>query len=422
MQIERNGTPGAVAVTIGRERRVLAVGETSDWVPLPFRAGLLRVHGLAQLHLMERDPELRLYMSPIHLNPEKPALPISHPRLFVDYLAKRVGGFGTLGLMEDTSALNADVLDEAGFLTQAWRLFEERKAMLLATLATGADDVTVCVFDTPDRIQHMFWHYREPDHPAAPGRQDPAFSQEIERMVMAMDELVGEVRARLAEDTLLIVLSDHGFTGFQRGVNLNSWLHQQGYLTLRPGTELGRDWLAGVDWSRTRAYALGLSGLYLNLRGREAQGIVAPGREAAALAAELKAGLEALIDEARGGRRPIRRAFVAAEVFQGPYRHEGPDVLMGYEAGYRCAWECANGQVTAAVLSDNTRRWSGDHCVDPALVPGVLAASGPLAAGSARLVDIAPTVLDMFGIAPAAPMQGRSLLPGGRPSEGVAGV
>jgi predicted AlkP superfamily phosphohydrolase/phosphomutase len=354
-------------------------------------------------------------MTPIHIDPERPATQISHPGFFADYLAKSIGPFGTVGLMEDTAAVNDGVLSEQAFLAQTWQFYKERKAMLLKVLQNGCDDVTIGVVDTPDRIQHMFWRYLEEDPSAPEDKTRHARSNVIERMYIEMDTLLGEVRKHLSRDTLFLVVSDHGFTSFRRGVNLNAWLYKEGYLKLLSGCKGDQDWLSGVDWSATKAYALGLTGIYINLTGRESSGIVQPGDEYDRLVQELKGKLEALEDPGQHDacgrpRRPIRRIFLTQTEFTGPFRREGPDLIVGYDNGYRCSWEAATGEVRGEVFCDNTHPWSGDHCVDPDLVPGVLFANVPLTEGDPHIMDIAPTVLDVFGIEPKATMQGRSLL------------
>lgn len=402
--------------TIGKERFDLQVGEQSEWIKITFRSGLTTIYGQVRIQLIACNPEVEIYMTPVQITPERPAMKISHPRLFGDYLAKMDGPYGTLGLQEDTSALNDGILDEAGFLQQAHVYYQERKAMFFRSLANKADDVTICVFDTPDRIQHMFWRYTDPDHPAhQTGAQHSRYADTIDQLYIEMDRLIGETLKRLPPQTLLLVASDHGFANFRRGVNLNTWLHQHGYLHFLPDATPGGEWLEGVDWSRTQAYALGLTGLFVNLKGRERHGIIEPGDAYSALLGELKAQLEALQDpdvaESNGKpHRAIRRIFITCQHFDGPYRQDGPDLLIGYQAGYRCSWECAKGQTTQEVFTDNTKAWSGDHSIDPALVPGVLIANHPLPCNKARLIDLAPTILDIFGVTPEAPMQGRSLL------------
>jgi len=400
MQVRRSRQAETVTLRVNRMRLDLKVGEYTDWVRLKFRAGPVTICGIVRFCLISCGREVEIYMTAIHVDPERPAMRIGHPAFFSDALAKQVGTFGTLGLMEDTSALNDGILDERTFLEQVWQACEERKAMLFATIERKLDDLVVCVFDTPDRVQHMFW--RDLDDGEVPAA--------IEHAYVEMDRLVGQTLARAAKDTLLLVLSDHGFTSFRRGVNLNAWLHRNGYLHVLPGADRGADWLQAVDWSRTRAYALGLVGIFVNLKGREARGIVEPGEELDELLTELKVKLEELTDEDGAVRRAIRRVHVTQRDFDGPQRFDGPDLLIGFEKGYRCSREGARGCLSEEVFCDNTKHWSGDHCVDPALVPGVLFANRPLKRRAPHIMDVAPTVLDAFGLEPPSDMQGRSLL------------
>ena len=341
--------------------------------------------------LTETGPHVSLYMTPIQLDPEHPALPISHPSCYAPYLAGLVGPFATAGMAEDTWALNERVIDEGAFLNQAWDIFEERRSMFLSALGTARRGVVACVFDTSDRLQHMF--HRQMSEPG-----DPHFAV-IEEMYGRMDALLGETLPFVDERTALIVLSDHGFRSFRRSVHLNSWLHRNGYLVLSEQLpkdgEVPRPFFPNVDWTRTRAYALGLSGLYLNVRGREAGGIV-PESEAAALLQEISAGLLALRDD--DGRAPVSHVYATAEIYSGPYAQSAPDLIMGYADGYRVSWESAVGKVTDSILEDNPKAWSGDHCVDPLLVPGVLFSNLPFAAANPGIEDMAPTVLDLFGV------------------------
>jgi predicted AlkP superfamily phosphohydrolase/phosphomutase len=205
-----------------------------------------------------------------------------------------------------------------------------------------------------------------------------------------------------------MVMSDHGFTNFRRGVNLNAWLRDEGYLVLKDGKRTGGDWFADVDWSQTKAFSLGLTGLFINRKGREKSGIVTEGDEYVQLIAEIMKKLEALVDPATGERciRKVRSAIASAD---GPYRYDAPDLLVGYEGGYRNSWECATGSVTEDVFADNTKSWSGDHCVDPDIVPGIFFCNRPLAVERPHIADLSVSVLRLFGQSPLPQMQGRMI-------------
>lgn len=403
------GAAGTIELRAGTERLTLQPGVYSDWIPLVFDAGFaIKPRGIARFRIVSTEPSFGLYMTPINIDPEHPALPISHPRAYGTYLAKLLGRFATLGLAEDTWALNERVLDEDGFLEQAYLIHAEREEQLFDALDKTPSGVVVCVFDATDRVQHMFYRYTDPD-PRAPRPGDVArYARVIEDLYVRMDTLLGRVRAQLDGDTLLFVLSDHGFASFRRCVDLNAWLRQEGYLTLKDGATGTAEYLRDVDWSRTQAYAVGLAGLYLNLRGRESQGIVAAGATADGLKREIAAKLLTLHD-ADGDRPVVRDAVDVAQRYSGPYCDEAPDLIVGYADGYRVSWDAAVGKVTDTVLTDNAKSWSGDHCVDPELVPGILFCNRPMRAATPSIVDIAPSLLEVYGIRPPAHMEGRSL-------------
>ncbi len=403
------GASGTIELRAGTERLTLQPGVYSDWIPLVFDAGFaIKPRGIARFRIVSTEPSFGLYMTPINIDPEHPALPISHPRAYGTYLAKLLGRFATLGLAEDTWALNERVLDEDGFLEQAYLIHAEREEQLFDALDKTPSGVVVCVFDATDRVQHMFYRYTDPD-PRAPRPGDVArYARVIEDLYVRMDTLLGRVRAQLDGDTLLFVLSDHGFASFRRCVDLNAWLRQEGYLTLKDGATGTAEYLRDVDWSRTQAYAVGLAGLYLNLRGRESQGIVAAGATADGLKREIAAKLLTLHD-ADGDRPVVRDAVDVAQRYSGPYCDEAPDLIVGYADGYRVSWDAAVGKVTDTVLTDNAKSWSGDHCVDPELVPGILFCNRPMRAATPSIVDIAPSLLEVYGIRPPAHMEGRSL-------------
>src|SRR5439155_706073 len=209
-----------------------------------------------------------------------------------------VGPYATLGLAEDTWALNEEVLDDQAFLAQCYSNHDDRERMLFDALEKTRQGLCACVFDTTDRVQHMFWRYLEEDHPAARGIPREQRPKVIEDLYRRMDALIGRVMKQIDGKTLLLVVSDHGFKSFARCVNLNAWLHQNGYLALKPERTESGDWFEDVDWSRTIAYIRGLNGLYLNLRGRERQGIVEPGDKAEVLKKELREKLDGLVDPA----------------------------------------------------------------------------------------------------------------------------
>jgi predicted AlkP superfamily phosphohydrolase/phosphomutase len=387
----------------------LEPGRLTDWIKLEFPAAPgVKISGLCRMMVTELDEHFSLYLTPISIDPEKPAMPISHPSYYSTYLAKKVGPYSTMGLAEDTWALNERVTNDAAFWEQTVAIDDERRRMFFSALEKLRSGALVCVFDGVDRVQHMYWRYVEDGHPARARSENGAHVGAIEAYYRRNDELVGQVRAKIREGDLLLVISDHGFTSFRRGVNLNRWLLDQGYLALKPGTEGKSEWLRDVDWSRTKAYAVGLSGMFLNVEGRESQGIVKPGADAEALKAEIAAKLRGLRDEAKN-EIGINEAFDTAKIYNGPYKGNAPDLLIGYNHGYRASWDCASGVVAGPVFEDNVKAWSGDHCVDPRLVPGIFFCNRKISAADPALIDIAPTALSLFGVQPPEHMEGKLL-------------
>ena len=386
----------------------LRVGEYSEWIPVKFGAGIgLKAHGICRFYLKELHPEVEVYVTPVNIDPSQPALPLSHPAAYSIYLAKLFGPYATLGLAEDTWALNEHVLDDDAFLEQCYANHAERELMLFDALEKTRSGVCACVFDTTDRVQHMFWRYLQADHPALRHAAPHQHDQIIQDLYARMDALVGRVMEKLEDDALLMVLSDHGFTSFARCVNLNAWLHNNGYLVLKPGKAESGDWFEDVDWSRTRAYTMGLNGVYLNVKGRERDGIVKEGAEANDLKQELQRKLEGLQDPLSGDVS-ITGVFDRDAVYSGPYTENSPDLLVGYAHGYRASWDSVMGKVTTDVFEDNTKPWSGDHCVDPRLVPGVLFSNRSILDEAPAIVDVAPTLLKLYGLELPMNLDGRA--------------
>jgi predicted AlkP superfamily phosphohydrolase/phosphomutase len=387
-------------------------GSWSDWLCLRFKVGpLQRVQAQVRFHLVSATP-LRLYGSPVQFDPDAPLFPISHPWDYAGELRRGIGRFHTLGMAEDHTGLNNGRIPEEAFLAQCQDVLRERRAMMHYELSRFDRGLFFCLFDTPDRIQHMFWRFRDPSHPAHRGEAPaPEMARVIEDHYRVCDEVVGEALEYAGEDTLVLVASDHGFSDFRRAFHLNSWLHREGYLSLRHGVDPGEgagDLFEHVDWSRTRAYACGLAGLWLNLRGREAEGIVAAAH-AEALKAEIAARLSGLTDRERGDLA-VRRVLRREDTFSGPYVGQAPDLLLCCAPGYRISSASALGGVPAGVFEDNRERWSGDHVVDPVAVPGVLFMNQPSAADAPGVVDLAPTILRALGAPGAESMEGRPLL------------
>jgi predicted AlkP superfamily phosphohydrolase/phosphomutase len=406
------GADGAVIRSDGRPQELsLQPRRWSDWLKVTFRLGFLQpVRGMARFYLVSLEP-FQLYASPVNYDPQSPPFPLSFPPEYAAELAGRQGDYYTSGMPEDHNGLVNRRIDEVAFLDQCDLVFREREAMLWDEWGRFDEGFLFCLFDTPDRIHHLFWRFQEPEHPANRLHGWAAFEGVIGEWYRRCDALVNRLLSQLDERTLLLVVSDHGCASFRRCVDLNRWLYEEGLLALRDGRRPGKealDMLRGVDWPRTAAYAVGLSGIYLNLEGREGQGCVA-GNEADELKRRIATRLAGLRDP-QNGQTAVRRVCPREQVYHGPYTAEAPDLLVHCAAGYRASWSTVLGGIAEGLFEDNTRCWSGDHVVDPELTPGVLLASRPFFSGHPRLIDLAPTILSALGVPCPAAMEGEALL------------
>lgn len=381
------------------QRRVLQVGEWTDWLPLEFE--MVKTQKLpveARFFLKALSPHFELYVTPLNLDPEKPAQPISTPADYAARLAKATGRFFTQGMPEDTQALKQGVLNRDEFLAQAKIAGGELIHQFRNVLASHKGGFLFYYFGNLDQVSHMMWREMDPGHPRYDPVKDPPYAHVIEDLYIQLDGVVGEALDQIGDSGTLIVMSDHGFTSWRRSFHLNAWLVQNGYLTPRDSQESNDSgFLTNVDWARTRAYGLGINGLYLNLRGRERDGAVTPS-DYDKLLKEIGDKLLALKDPSTGGP-VVTKVFKSRDYYQDRGGLEiGPDMQIGYAKGTRGADASAGGAVIGSILSDNTMEWSGDHCMDPDAVPGVLFSSRPLKQRATALKNLAASILAEYGI------------------------
>jgi predicted AlkP superfamily phosphohydrolase/phosphomutase len=389
----------------------LRPNEYTPWISLGYKAAVgFTVKAIARFLLLEEKPHVRLYVTPIQIDPENPALPISHPISYSIYLAKRQGPFATLGVAEDTSGLNECVIGEDAFFRQTQDIHQERETMFFDALSKTRRGAVVCVFDITDRLQHMFFRFHK-DEKWGARVHDERYANVLRDLYIQMDGLIGRVMEKIEDQSVLMVLSDHGFKPFRRAVELNRWLQQNGYLSENPNAKTP-DLLQRVDWAKTQAYAVGFGGIYLNIAGREARGIV-PKEEVRRIKREIISKLKQLRDPERAGS-PISEVYDRESAYKGPYVEDAPDLVVGFAPGYRVAWETVTGGFGQHVLSDNTRPWSGDHNMNPPEVPGMLFCNRPIDIENPHITDIAPTVLDLFGVSVPPHMDGKPIMQGGR--------
>jgi predicted AlkP superfamily phosphohydrolase/phosphomutase len=399
-----------VRIEVSGQTLSLKVKTFSDWVKIAFRPGLgMKVRAICRFYVAEIYPHFKMYLTPLNIDPEKPALPISHPFIYSVYLSKLLGDFTTLGEADDTWALNEGILSEDSFIKLAYDNHQESEDMLFNAMAKTKKGVVACWFQTTDSIQHMFFRYLDKKHPALQHGHREKSAKVIDDLYKDMDDLVGRVLKKLNKNSMLIVMSDHGFKSFRRGMNVNSWLYKNGYLHLKDGKLTSEEWFKDVDWKRTRAYGLGLGGIYINQKGREAKGIVGPGEETKALKEELARKLSGLKDDETGDLA-INTIYDREKIPPGPYIVNCPDFIVGYNEGYRASWDSVTGVVNSTIFEDNTKAWSGDHCIDPTLVPGIIFSNFKLNTKEPSITDIAPTALELFGIKVPPHMDGQVLI------------
>jgi predicted AlkP superfamily phosphohydrolase/phosphomutase len=397
-------------LVVGDEVRVLKVGEWTDWVPVNLDLGLCgklmltpSIRAMGRFYLKSLQPEFELYVSPLNLDPMDPVMTISTPKKYARELAEATGRFYTQGMPEDTKALEGGVFDRAEFMAQATYVRDEEIEQFHHVLADFKGGLLFYYIGSSDQISHVMWDTLDPGHPRYDPVESPKFADAIPGTYVALDGMVGYTLDHLPPDTTLIIMSDHGFTSWRRAFNLNTWLLDNGYLAVHDRqAALNAKFFGDVDWSRTRAYGLGINALYVNLQGREKNGSV-PAAERAGLMREIADKLLATIDP-KTGKPAITKVFLREEAYaDGPYRDQGPDLVIGYAKGTRASSASALGELSAEVFEDNTADWPGDHLMDPDSVPGILLTNRPLARPAPDLKALSHSVLAEFGIAePAA--------------------
>ena len=413
-----------LTIKLPRASARLKAGSWSRFLPVDFSiTPLCRIRGIARFFVESIEPETSVYMSPINIDPRDPALPVSYPADFAGRLADRIGLFKTQGWAVDTMALNEGAISDETFLQDACDTFEARRRMLSFAMRELDYNLLFILFSSTDRIQHMFWRLLNRAGPPDPGKPPTRLANPILDFYQRMDATIADVLSRIDPDTTVFVLSDHGFHPFTRGINLNTWLVKNGYMRLasRSGGPReyrledlfgGGDFWQNVDWEGTQAYSLGLGQIYINLKGREAHGVVLPGSQYQSLKRQIARGLLALVDS-QTGLKPVRTVYNRDNVFWGPMFSEAPDLQVGLLSGYRVSWQSTLGAVPERIFLSNRRKWSGDHCsLDAAITPGVLLSNRPIRSRSASIVDIAPTVLSILGIRPPSGIDGKTLLLG----------
>lgn len=410
-----------VTIDCADSKEKVAEGGWSGWFELEFDiTPKYSTSGIARFHIIEAAPELKVYLSPVSMHPDDQFVPFSFPESFASYLAEEHGYFKNVGWVHDTSALNSEKLPEETFLEDSFEILQKREEMTLARLAEANTDLFISVFTITDRVSHMFYRFVDEEHPRYEPELAARFGGSIDRTYDRMDEIVGKVMEGLEEDAVLMIVSDHGFHSFRRGLNVNTWLVRNGYMALKgySGTNpedipddafSGSDFFRKVDWNNTQAYSVGTAQIYLNIKGREGKGIVERGTDATAkLLEEIASGLER-IEDPDDGAHPVQKAYIESEVYTGESMDKAPDIQLAFSEGYQTSWKTRMGGMVPELFSDNEKKWSGEHAgSDVADTEGVFFCNKKIT-GKPAIVDVGVTALEFFGITAPSEMEGRDL-------------
>ncbi len=411
LRIFRDVDQNAGRIDVQGKTVVLNRGEWSDWTQLDFELEMPsfmpnnHVSGIVRFYLAQVSPTFRLYVTPVNIDPTDPGESrVSEPADFVEEIAGELGLFHTAGFQEDHKALRNGVFTEAEYREQADYVLRERLALLDFATERYRDGLLFFYFSSTDLQSHMFWWQSDAKHPMRSKDDARKYNAVIEELYTRMDDIVGRIVEQYGSEATILVMSDHGFCDFRRQFDLNTWLRDGGFIQPNTATSIHT---RAVDWTRTRAYGLGLNGLYLNLAGRERDGIVGS-QDRDALLADLTRKLLAVRDPA-DGRPVIKSVYRSDQIYAGVHVGKAPDLIVGYHRGYRASWATALGEMSGEVVTDNDSAWSADHCVAADEVPGVLFSNRRIMHDAPSLIDIAPTVLAEFGVAIPRAMVGRSV-------------
>jgi predicted AlkP superfamily phosphohydrolase/phosphomutase len=406
--IHWNKAEKSATIDVGDNSIHLAEHQWSKWINLDFTINMLvRVHGMAQLFLIGAGQELQLYISPVNWKPDNPPAAMSSPASLSADLYERLGPYRTLGWAEATWPLNEDRIDEKTFMDDLYRAFDDRAQVILQRIDAKQWDLLVGVIESTDRVQHMMWRLIDPTHPMYDKALAAKFGDAIERVYRKCDEFIGEVVSRIDPATPVLIVSDHGFHSFRQSVNLNTWLVQEGFMAIQgqqPGEKKLKDLFGGggtfwenVDWSRTKAYAMGLGQIYVNLKGREGHGIVSPD-ESNSVQDALVGRLLTMTDPMTGAKM-VDAVYKRDDVYKGSFVKNASELQVGLADGYRVSWQSTLGGSPPGLVYPNMKKWSGDHgSYDYKQTSGTLISSRQVGSEPIDIMDIAPTVLRYFGV------------------------
>ncbi len=421
MELEPTPDRRALKIEVGGQEQTVPEGGWSDWFDLRFRGGMfVDVRGISRFYVLEVYPEIRLYLEPISMDPRNPPVPISSPPGFSSELVRRIGLYKTMGWVHETWGLNEEKIDEKVFLEDTFRNMDSLEAAVMDQLA-AKPPLLVAVFTATDSISHTFFRFLDPEHPRYDAALVPQFGDAVLRSYQRMDSIIGKVHDKIGDRATLIVVSDHGFHTWRREFNTNTWLARNGFIAMKKQSTdsstrkmddmfSGGSFFPNVDWSRTKAYSLGLGGIFINLKGREGQGSVAPGAEYEEVRHQIMAKLKQFQDPDTGAP-VIQGVYKREDIFHGPETGHAPDLQLSFHDGYRTSWQTALGAIPEDIVVANMKKWSGDHCAsDSSDTLGILLSNRRIAPEKYSIIDIGPTVIRLFGLPVPAEMDGRPIL------------
>ena len=417
MDVELNEDSTAVNIRVQGREETVQEGQWSDWFHFQFQAGpLMKIRGISRFYVLETFPEIRLYLMPISPDPAAPSIPLSYPEDFAASWVTSLGNYKSLGWVHETWGLNEEQIGEQVFLEDLFRNMNTLERMLFASLQQQ-DDVSLitAVFTATDSVSHMFYRLIDPEHPRYQKDLALGYGNAIRRVYQRMDSTIGRVLEVLGEQDILMVVSDHGFHSWSKEFNTNSWLLESGFMALKGGGEQGQEsdrggsFFPNVDWSRTRAYALGLGHIYINLKGREGQGVVEPGQEFRELVDAIRAQILEYRDP-ETKESVVQNVYLPRSIYSGDQIEHAGDLQLSFKSGYRTSWQTSLGAVPNHVLVANLKKWSGDHSAsDVSDTAGVFICNRPIKEDHPDILDIAPTLYRLFDVEIPAEVDGRPL-------------
>lgn len=411
IKIQRDPVHDMVKITCDGQTVILKRGEFSEWVPVRFELVPMfsSIGGMVRFYVQQVHPEIKIYCSPINIDPQDPALPICSPNGFAADLANNVGRYYTQGFPADSKALSNGALSDEEYFEQAKLVIEENHKAFDYLLSNFDDGLFYFYFSSTDQNCHMLWRLMDPTHPLHRPDASPELKNAILYFYNEMDRFLEKALAKVDDNTLLIALSDHGFATFNREFNLNTWLFQNGFLTLKRPKKIDEgEFFSNVDWSKTKAYGIGINGLYINLKGREPFGSVEH-KDVSAIKAAIIDGLAYVTDPLTGN--PVTtRGYDCHQIYSGSELALAPDIVVGFQRGYRVSDESVLGKFQREAVGNRIDKWAGDHCIDPALVPGILLTNAKCTSDSPAIWDLTPSILKYFGIEVPSSMDGKPVL------------